>query len=48
MYDNLTILLFQNSIMEMPVDINDWQALGKLRHDGETKIECHPEPIRKR
>ncbi|XP_050733088.1 protein vav-like isoform X11 [Eriocheir sinensis] len=38
----------QNSIMEMPSDINDWQELGKLRHDGETKIECHPEPIRKR
>ncbi|XP_050733080.1 protein vav-like isoform X4 [Eriocheir sinensis] len=38
----------RNSIMEMPSDINDWQELGKLRHDGETKIECHPEPIRKR
>ncbi|XP_045122292.1 protein vav-like isoform X4 [Portunus trituberculatus] len=38
----------QNSILDMPSEINDWQNLGKLRHDGETKIERHSDPVRKR
>lgn len=34
--------------MEMPSEISDCEALGKLRHDGETNIKCHPDAIRKR
>ncbi|KAK3872573.1 hypothetical protein Pcinc_022351, partial [Petrolisthes cinctipes] len=38
----------KTSIMEMPSEISDYEELGKLRHDGETSIKCHPESIRKR
>ncbi|XP_069937392.1 proto-oncogene vav, partial [Cherax quadricarinatus] len=38
----------QTSIMDMPNDISNLEDLGKLRYDGETKIECHPDPIKKR
>ncbi|KAK8396713.1 hypothetical protein O3P69_005000 [Scylla paramamosain] len=38
----------QSSILDMPSEINDWQNLGKLRHDGETRIERHSDPVRKR
>lgn len=41
-------MLLQMSILEMPSEISEWEQLGRLRHDGEIKIECHPEPMKKR
>ncbi|XP_066961659.1 protein vav-like isoform X3 [Macrobrachium rosenbergii] len=38
----------QNSIMDMPSEISNMEDLGKLRHDGDIRIECHPHPIKKR
>ncbi|XP_068239225.1 protein vav isoform X2 [Palaemon carinicauda] len=38
----------QNSIMDMPLEISNMEDLGKLRHDGDIRIECHPHPIKKR
>ncbi|XP_071521753.1 protein vav isoform X2 [Panulirus ornatus] len=38
----------QMSIMDMPNEISSLEDLGKLRYDGETRIECHPDPIKKR
>ncbi|XP_045593761.1 protein vav isoform X2 [Procambarus clarkii] len=38
----------QMSITDMPNDLSNLDDLGKLRYDGETRIECHPEQIKKR
>ncbi|XP_042213661.1 protein vav-like isoform X3 [Homarus americanus] len=38
----------QMSIMDMPSEISNLEDLGKLRYDGETRIECHPDTTKKR
>lgn len=38
----------QTSIMDIPEELRRREELGKLRLDGEIKIECHPEPNKKR
>ncbi|XP_047468847.1 protein vav-like isoform X2 [Penaeus chinensis] len=38
----------QTSIMDIPEELRRREDLGKLRLDGEIKIECHPEPNKKR
>ncbi|KAK7078489.1 hypothetical protein SK128_023086 [Halocaridina rubra] len=38
----------QSSIMDIPHEFSKMEALGKLRHDGDIKIESHPHPIKRR